>query len=253
MTIVTSARDLRRFTPAHYGDDPSAPVYMVAPLSWRDRARWRAAMAEGGASTYPTDEMILDAVKRAVTDIGPANLDELLSTVDAWRDYVTLITDAVKSVQQGETPDYPEAPAGLPDRYAAIETSVRAHPTVSHLYVQRVRWHDLAAPLLAAYGLRGWEGVPGNDGADLPFRRVQDTVPDDLLDRIPPRDLQAIGDEVWRLAQVGRADRGNSASPSQSPRDGRTSTSTDAVTHGQSSASPTSKTRVKSSRSKSGK
>ena len=212
---VLSANDLDRYTPPQRADDPAPPVYLIAPMTWRQRAAWRGDLARAGVSRIPTDEEFVRGVRAALEEVAPENLAECLDAVDAM----------LGLMAAGPMPDAPPAPAGegegatpapdperdaetkrraaVLDAYGVVERAVLSHPRVAAMAAERSLFNSFAPILAAAHALRGWEGVP------VPFVRRGGVVPDDALDRLDEDDLRAVGYRALELMRVSDTDRKN--------------------------------------------
>ncbi len=211
---VLSANDLDRFTPAHRASDPVPPVYLIAPMTWRQRAAWRADLAGAGISRLPTDEDFVRAVRAALEEVAPDNLAECLDAVDAMLGVMAagpmpeVPPDAHGHSDRMPEPD-PDREAEIArrtavlDAYGTVEHAMAPHPRVAAMAAGRARFNGLAPGLAAAHALRGWEGVP------VPFVRRNGVVPDDTLDRLPEDDLRAVGFRALELMRVSDAARKN--------------------------------------------
>ncbi len=208
---VLSANDLDRFTPAHRADDPAPPVYLIAPMTWRQRAAWRADLARAGVSRIPTDDEFVRGVRGALEELAPDNLAECLDAVDAMLGVMAAgpMPDAPAAVEGAEPAPDPEREAEavrratVLDAYGAVERAVLSHPRVAAMAAERSLFNSFAPVLAAAHALRGWEGVP------VPFSRRGGVVPDDALDRLDENDLRAVGYRALELMRVSETDRNN--------------------------------------------
>ncbi len=210
---VLSAQDFDRFTPSHRADDPAPPVYLIAPMRWRDRAKWRAELTLAGAGRFSTAEQIARAVRDAVEELAPENLAECLDAVDAM---LGLLAADAAGAGQGAAPEPTEPGADDPERearearrravadaYDAVERAMASHPRVAGMMAENAMFNASAPVLAAAVSLRGWENVP------VPFARRGNLVPDDVLDRLDERDLYAVGNRALQLMRVSETDRKN--------------------------------------------
>lgn len=169
-------------------------MYLLAPMTWRERARFRSQIAGEGVR-FPADAELLRAVRATLTELAPSNLDELLGEVQAFEDALALETT--------EEPDEVERRLGIGRRYETIVDLLRQHPAVSSLLGLRTLFYEIVPPLAAAFCLRGWENVA------VPFKRTNGVVPDATLDAIPADDLAAIGSQALVLQSVSAAQKGN--------------------------------------------
>lgn len=212
---VLSANDLDRFTPPHRASDPVPPVYLIAPMTWRQRAAWRADLARGGVSRIPTDEEFVRGVRAALEEVAPDNLAECLEAVNAMLGVMAAPpmapeTPAVSPAEGEDAPaPDPERAAELRrrtavlDAYGVVERAMLTHPRVAGMAAERSLFNSLAPMLAVAHALRGWEGV------DVPFARRNGVVPDDVLDRVPEDDLRAAGYRALELMRVSETARKN--------------------------------------------
>jgi hypothetical protein len=205
MTVVISRQNPDRFTPENRRDAEPPPIYLIAPLSWREKAAWQADLVLAGASRYPPDLAVCDAVKRAVLDLQPDNTTELLAIIEAYRDATGEFDAAGVKV-----------PEEVATAYAAVHDRLLGHPYVALLHSERIMFAMLAPPLCAARALMGWENVP------LKFERRGERVPDALIGMIPTDDLAAIGARALELMRPADAEKKASASPSPSADDHKT-------------------------------
>lgn len=214
---VLSAHDFDRFTPPHRASDPVPPVYLIAPMTWRQRAAWRADLARGGVSRIPTDEEFVRGVRAALEEVAPDNLGECLEAVDAMLGVMAAPPmapePAVVPTSEG-TEAEPAAPdperaaevkrrTAVLDAYGVVERAMLTHPRVAGMAAERSLFNSLAPMLAVAHALRGWEGV------DVPFARRNGVVPDDVLDRVPEDDLRAAGYRALELMRVSETARKN--------------------------------------------
>lgn len=208
---VLSANDLDRFTPAHRANDPVPPVYLIAPMTWRQRAAWRADLAGAGIARLPTDEDFVRGVRAALEEVAPDNLAECLDAVDAMLGVMAAgpMADAPPAAEGVEPAPDPDRDAEIArrtavlDAYGTVERAMAPHPRVAGMAAERARFNGLAPGLAAAHALRGWEGVP------VPFVRRNGVVPDDALDRLPEDDLRAVGFRALELMRVSDTARKN--------------------------------------------
>ncbi len=169
-------------------------VYTYAPLKFRRRAIMKAALvAEAGQPVFR--EQLLVARRTALQELAPANLGELL-----------LVLDEVDTVPAEELA--PETMTAL----SLIDAAVMEVPSFAKLMERNYRTVYLTPYVAARYGLENWAG------SGLPaFRRDRDAVPDELLDAIPPMDIEIVGWAIWNSAHVTQEEEKNSAAPSPSP------------------------------------
>lgn len=191
-TPIVSARDLVEFQP------PGSPRrYTLAPLTFRERLAYRAAMTRE-AGEYPSDALMFLAMRGAVRELEKrgelTNAAELLTLIEA--------------VQAAGPED-----VDLRAQGAALEMMLGRVPAYNEMIQARQRWMELVPFVAARHALRGWDG-PG-----LPeFARVGDAVPEALMEALyATGELQDVGWRAQALMQPGRAAEGNSASPSPSP------------------------------------
>ena len=204
---MLSAADVRRFTPASYEGREGAPVYLLAPMSWRTRGKFRAALM-GEGIRYPQDAEMAKTAREIVAELAPDNAADLNAVLDTFLDQRTQ-----------PAPDAPAAEAPAEEQeafltvmaarhqveadYEALIDRLRQHPKIGFLLALRTAFNELAPPLAASYALVGWENVA------QPFRRLNGVVPDEVLDALPRADLGAIGSESLMLIAVSEAQRGN--------------------------------------------
>lgn len=214
---VLSANDLDRFTPPHRANDPAPPVYLIAPMTWRQRAAWRADLARGGVSRIPTDEEFVRGVRSALEEVAPDNLTECLDAVDAMLGVMAApplgpeppAFPTPEGEQDTAPPPDPAREAEIKrrtavlDAYGVVERAMLTHPRVAGMAAERSLFNSLAPMLAVAHALRGWEGV------DVPFARRNGIVPDDVLDRVPEDDLRAAGYRALELMRVSETARKN--------------------------------------------
>jgi hypothetical protein len=184
MDPVFSAHDLVEFTPPG-----SSARYMIAPLTFRQRAAMRADLARYGG-VYPTNWQMFEALRGAVRQSGAANLPELVAAIDA-AEAAPADQDAQRALQ-------------------AIEAVCATAPGYGDLLAARNQYMGMLPFVAAKHALRGWEGE------GLPeFRQERGVVPDALMDQLGD-DLTAVGWRAHELAHVGKSAEGNSVSPSHS-------------------------------------
>jgi hypothetical protein len=192
---VFSAYDLVAFTP------PGSPrTYRLAPLTYRERIAFRAALArEAGMRPSPQD--VSNGLRAALREVAPANIDEALAVVDE--------ADAAREADDAALKSkLAEAQA----RLAVIITACMDVPAYAELRAAGERWTGMAPWVACRHALRGWDG-PG-----LPvFRRDKGLVLEELLDVLPASEVTAVGWRAFLLVSLDRSAEGNSAAPSPSP------------------------------------
>lgn len=183
---VFSTRDVESFTP------PGSPrTYLIAPMTYRERERFKQHIIRDYGVGLNRSH-ILAALREAVRARSPGNADELVDIIDA---HEMDPTDRAKA-----------------SKVDAITAACSDAPEITSV-IARMEALKSAEPYLALkYALRGWsgEGLPE-------FRGGLAGVDDDLMDAIPPRELEQAGHRAWIFAFIGKAAEGNSASPSHSP------------------------------------
>lgn len=207
---VTSVQDLERFTPARYlvdGEVPAGvPVYLLAPMTWRERARFRAQIAGEGVR-FPSDGELIRAVRATIAELAPTNADELLASVQAFEDALAQTNEPASGDETDEEKaaraEVDAARLEIGRQYEVIVDLLRQHPAVGNLLALRTLFHEIVPPLAAAYCLRGWENIAAK------FERVNGVVPDRALDGLPMDDLLAIGNQALVLQSVSAAQKGN--------------------------------------------
>ena len=145
---VFSAHDLVAFTP------PGSPrTYRLAPLTYRERIAFRAALArEAGMRPSPQD--VSNGLRAALREIAPANVDEALGIVDN--------ADAAREAVDA-TPEDTTLKARLAEaqaRLAVIITACMDVPVYAELRAAGERWTGMAPWVACRHALRGWDG-PG--------------------------------------------------------------------------------------------
>ena len=192
MSVIISRRD-----PIEVAPEGSGRVYTIAPLTFRERAAMKAELVrEAGQPAFR--EQLLATRRAALQELAPDNLAELLAVLDEAES----ITEAA---------DTPETRA-LAGQISVIDAAAMQLPAYAELVARNYRSVYLTPLVAARYGLRDWRG----DGLPA-FRRVRGLVPDELLDAIPPTELEELGWAVWHAAHVSPAQEKNSAAPSPLP------------------------------------
>lgn len=173
--------------------DGSPRRYLLAPLTRRERNLFRRALVAEGAS-FPGDAAVFAALRRALRDIAPANLTELLAAVDA---------------AEAELRDGPPGPATR--ALAPIEAAARAVPGFAALLADRDFYLATYPLVMARFALRGWggEGLPA-------FERRNGVVPEALLEALPDAELISAGLRAHEMAFLSGDAGKNSAPPSPS-------------------------------------
>jgi hypothetical protein len=171
-TVVFSRR-----APVDYTPPDSKRTYRLAPLSFRERQAFRAEMLRD-VGLYPQPALMLEALRDAVREAAPANAPDLLAAIDAAE----------------AAPDDAAAAA----RLTVVEGAFTGAGGYGDLLAARHRYIGLLPLYAARHALRGWSG-PG-----LPeFTRVGGLVPLELLDDLPPDELEAVGYQASALMQTG--------------------------------------------------
>lgn len=180
MTPVTSAAETVDFQP------PGSPRrYILAPLSYRERAAFRADMARMGG-TYPSRPQLFAAIRSIVRELAPGNAAELLD-----------LLDAAEADEKGEDTD-------VQTRLAALEAQIATQPAYAAMAAARTLYRNMLPYVAARHALRGWEGE------GLPeFRRDRGLVPDELLEAVPAAELDEVGNKAADLMTPDRAAAGN--------------------------------------------
>jgi hypothetical protein len=197
---VFSAHDLVAFSPPD-----SQRTYRIAPLTYRERIAFRSALArEAGLRPSPQD--ISMALRTAMREIAPSNLDAALAVVDA--------ADAARADAEAAPRDA-DAQARLAEaqaRLAVIISACMDVPVYAELRAAGERWTGMAPWVACRHALRGWEG-PGLP----PFQRDKGLVPEALLDTMPASEIAAVGWRSFLLVSLDRSAEGNSVAPLPSP------------------------------------
>jgi hypothetical protein len=182
---VFSKQDVDEFTPAG-----SPRTYVLAPLTVRERNAARTdVVAEAGL--YPPQAQLYAAMRAAVQEAEPANLDELLLILD-------------------EAEANPEDLA-LVARVGPVESACMGASAYRALLAQRTRYMDAVPFVYFRHAVRDWRGP------QLPaFRRERGVLPLDLLDLVPEDEMRAAGFRAFSLSQPTMAAAGNSGAPSPS-------------------------------------
>ena len=192
MSVIISRRDPIEVAPAGSGR-----VYTITPLTFRERAAMKAELVrEAGQPAFR--EQLLATRRAALQELAPDNLAELLAVLDE----AEAITDAI---------DTPET-RRLAAQVSVIDAAAMEVPAYAELVARNYRSVYLTPLVAARYGLRDWrgEGLP-------PFRRVRGMVADELLDVLPPTELEEVGWAVWHAAHVSAVQEKNFAAPSPLP------------------------------------
>jgi hypothetical protein len=183
---VFSRRDVVNVAPAGSGRR-----YVVAPLTFRERAAYQADLSRFGG-VYPTTTQMMQALRSAVEALAPSNAAELLE----------MLTRAELDPNDAQARQAVQI----------IEASCSMVPAYAELLAARTRYLAAVPWVAARHALREWDG-PG-----LPaFRRERGVVPEELLDAVPPDELEEVGWQAAALLRPGASAEGNSASPSPSP------------------------------------
>ncbi|MBI1243762.1 MAG: hypothetical protein GC202_02060 [Alphaproteobacteria bacterium] len=175
--------------------DGKPPTYHVRVPSLRARAAWRRDVAQAGAR-MPSNGDLFEALRAALREVGPANLDELLEKVDH-----------AEAMASGRI----ERDSGLAREVAALETQLMASPTYAVLVAARTYWYDVAPVIAASHFLAGWDNV------DIPFVSARGLVPEETLRELPQGHAVEIGFKAISMMAVSGQDAKNSASRSPSP------------------------------------
>ena len=197
---VFSAHDLVAFTPPG-----SLRTYRLAPLTYRERIGFRAALARE-AGLRPSTQDVSTALRIALREIAPNNLDAALAVVDA--------ADAARADAE-RAPQDADAQARLAEAHARLAVIISACmdvPVYAELRAASERWTGMAPWVACRHALRGWEG-PGLP----PFQRDKGLVSEPLLDAMPASEIAAVGWRAFLLVSLDRSAEGNSAAPSLSP------------------------------------
>lgn len=197
---VLSKRDLVRFTPDSRKDEENPPVYIIAPLGWRERATFESELTRAGAVFYPNDQAVIAAVRECVEELAEDNSEELLAQIDEFAEAKRAEADAATS--EGRLPDDTKIDPDITEAYGRIERAVARHPVVSRLLAERRYWLNIAPGIAASLALVDWENVPAK------FRRKNGVVPDEVLDAIGS-DLMPVGLKALSLMRVGGTEAKN--------------------------------------------
>ena len=202
---LTSTADVETFSP------PGSPRrYLIAPLSFSQRIAYRARLTEQ-AGIMPSQHDLFLAMRSALAEANPSNIEELRGIIDAAHEIRTQQDAALMS--GGPLPTMTQDEQVTLGLCLALEARLSVVPLYAELLNQRDR-HNAMAPYLAAQAaLRGWEG-PG-----LPeFQQVNGLVPEALMEVLDGLgELNPVGWRAQRLAMPGSSAVGNFGSPSPSP------------------------------------
>lgn len=175
---------------------PSERSYQVAPLTMLERQQFRRDMVAGGA-LYPGPLRMREALRDALRELAPANLADLLATLDAC--------DAVEDAGEPFTPQQAR------DREVVVFGAMRV-PHYATLRAAEQYYWDLMPHMIVRRALRGWSGP------DLPsFARVSGEVPEDVLAALPEGDIPTLGWRAYNLAFLPASAGNVSGAPSPSP------------------------------------
>lgn len=195
-----------RRTPVLVQPEGSANTYTLAPLTFAERASFRAEMTRV-AGIMPARGLMRDALRAAVRELSPGNAEELLAEIEAGE----AVAEEVARCVRAREPVPPEM-AATALRLQTLETAASAHPGYADLLAAQQRYMGMVPFVAARVALRGWEG-PG-----LPaYRRVRGLVPEELLEELPADEVEFVGWRASELMSPSKVAEGNSASPSPSP------------------------------------
>lgn len=183
---VFGASDVDEFRPEN-----SPRTYLIGVMTYRQRQAFFRELHRKAGRQLGRDAM-LSGLRDALAELAPANLDDLLETLD-------------------EAEAEPESER-FNGRLALIERAASAVPSYAALIEAQDAYNDARPWLAAQHGLRGWSG-PGLPPFDAPGGKV----PDDLLDSIPAFELTSIGNRAFMLSLVGRLAEKNSEAHSPLP------------------------------------
>lgn len=189
--LPLSAKQPLRFTPPGEHPDPP-PVYLIRPATVLDRAAFRRDMTAVGAR-YHQKAAQISALRRALQEVAPANLDQLLADIDA--------------VEAGGD----LAKAALP-AVAEIEQKIaRADPRYAELIADNEHWLEVAPHLAFRRFVAGWENV------SVPFAQRGGLVAEATAEALPADHVVSVGYEAIRLFSPTKDEEKNSAPPPPSP------------------------------------
>lgn len=198
--MITSSKQIDRYVTPTYAEtsQEGVPVYLIASATMYSRAMWRRDNRAMGAERV-SDEEIFESLRNGVREMVAAELkDTYYDLIDQWQHGDTSAMDE-------------EEQKSFKSRIAFFTNEMQAnYPPYAQLESKREYWMEIAVLNAVRHFLVGWENV------DAEFRRINGTVPEDVLESIPPDDLYWIGLRGMAMMSPNWAEAKNSDGPSSS-------------------------------------
>jgi hypothetical protein len=179
MNIITSRRQAAEITLG--GEDGTGPErrYTIAPLTLFERNMFTAEMNAAGFPMMGPSRM-REALRDALRDLAPANLEELLAVLDEF--------DALQAAGEPIPPDMAR------EREVIVLAALKV-PHYAAVYAAEQAYWSMMPFFILRRALRGWQG----DGLP-PFAAKRGQVDQRLIEQLPEADLPRLGNEAWVMA-----------------------------------------------------
>lgn len=173
--------EVRERALALYRPEGEWPYYVVRPPRFYERIAFRRELTARGA-VYPGDAELIAAERDAIGRLELTNGAELLALLDRADEARATGAD----LDEAAARELAELERGL----------MAAAPFIAQLIAAREHWLAVLPAVSFALFCDGWGGLEGELQGEVPaFRKVAGMIPDAVLDRLPPDDIEAAG---WR-------------------------------------------------------
>lgn len=235
--LPISASERMRHTPAIAlsGDAKGKPaVYVLETPSVRTRADMQREFTVQKLYMHADASLMEMLAKGIDAVVETAQLPEIHAIVEA---YEGLDEECRMAVKLGEADEVSTDIAG---EFQQVEQQIHDNYAPFRIMcAQRSEYLHVAPFIICARFIAGWENL------DVPFRRVDGLVPEELLTQLPDGHLLDVGAKIITMLNLSLGQRKNSPSPSRS-RKGRRSSSANSrparATNGSSSENSTPET-----------
>jgi len=179
MLIPISSKDIIRFTPSAYKDDPAAPVYILSVPTIAGKAKFHREMAVNGCKFHSDEEfiqMLREGVNAVIEESQRASVLETIDVYDLYRK------------------EKKESAADLALEIANIEKTILQHyQPYAELNADRNFYFSMYPIILTSLFLKGWENK------EPAFKKTGDHISEESINAISAGDLNEIGMKLMEL------------------------------------------------------
>lgn len=214
MTTLVSTGAPVRFVPPDQAGKPEREqtAYYVKPAGVFEKPLYRRICAER-AGSFPTDETMFATVRRGLESSGR---EDLLAVVDDYEPVYREFEEALREARALATPEEREervrgheVPPDLAAAMEDVESLLMGGFEPYRLYhARRVYYMEVAAIVSFQLLCTGW------DNGAVDFKRNQNGIPSDVMDKLPAGHVEYAGDRAIGLMTLSGEEEKNSDSPS---------------------------------------